>query len=289
MDGGRTVTVQARLVGLAVVALLLSACASGSVAAPTGPSTVSGATVGGHVHHLALDGTDLLLGTHDGVWRQPEGEVPLRVSEPPFDVMGLALTEDRMLASGHPGPQMDAPADLGLIASADDGVTWSSVSLWGEVDFHRLTAAGDVVMGVAAADGALLRSDDAGTTWSVISGVPAIDVAVDPAAPESVMASTEGGVVTSADGGRSWVAAAGAPLVWLLAWTEGTVYGVGEDGVVHASADGGRTWSERGTLPAPAMALAADADRVVAYVGGTVLESTDGGETFLARVTHLPT
>lgn len=277
------------LAGLAVTALLLSACSSGTVAAPTGPATVSGSSVGGHVHHVALDGTDLLLGTHDGVWRQPEGQAPEPVSQPPFDVMGLALTDDRMLASGHPGPQMDAPADLGLIASTDGGATWSSVSLLGEVDFHRLTAAGDVVMGVAAADGALLRSDDAGATWSAIAGVPAIDVAVDPQDPDGVMATTDDGVVVSGDGGRTWSAVGGAPLVWLLAWTDGTVYGVGEDGVVHASVDGGRTWTPRGSLPAAAMALAADGDRVVAYVGGTVLESTDGGETFVARVTDLPT
>lgn len=274
---------------LAGAALVLSACASGSSTAPTGPGTVSGSTVGGHVHHVALDGTDLLLGTHDGVWRQPEGEVPLRVSEPPFDVMGLALTADRMLASGHPGPQMDAPADLGLIASADGGATWSSVALWGEVDFHRLTAAGDVVMGVAAADGALFRSEDAGSTWSIISGVPAIDVAVNPGDPSAVMATTEDGVVVSADGGRTWSTVSGGPAVWLLTWTDGAVYGVGEDGVVHASQDDGRTWSARATLPAAAMALAADGDRVVAYTGGTVLESTDGGNTFVARVTDLPT
>jgi hypothetical protein len=280
--------VRARVAGLAGVVVLLAACGSGPAQVAAGPDTVSGADVGGHVHHIALDGTDLLLGTHDGVWRQQQGEVPRRVSEPPFDVMGLALTGDRMLASGHPGPDMDAPADLGLIASADGGATWQSVSLWGEVDFHRLTAAGEVVMGVAAADGALLRSEDAGESWAVLSGIPAVDVAVDPASPGSILVTTENGIASSADGGRTWSTPQDAPLLGLLAWTDGAVYGADAQGRVHASDDSGRSWSARGTLPAPPMALTADGDRVLAYADGTVVESTDGGSTFLARVTDLP-
>ena len=59
------------------------------------------------------------------------------------------------------------------------------------------------------------------------------------------------------DGGRTWSTVSGGPALWLLAWTDGAVYGVGEDGVVHASQDDGRTWSARTTLPAAAMALAA--------------------------------
>ena len=276
------------MAGLAAAAVLLAACGSGSAQVAAGPDAVSGADVGGHVHHVAIDGTDVILGTHDGVWRQRTGEPPRRVSEPPFDVMGLALTADRMLASGHPGPQMDAPADLGLIASVDGGQSWRSVSLWGEVDFHRLTAAGDVVMGVAAADGALLRSEDAGASWSVLTGIPSIDVAIDPGNPESILVTTENGVASSVDGGESWSAVPDAPLLGLLAWTDGRVYGADAQGRVHVSEDAGRSWSARGILPAPAMAVAADGDRVLAYVGGTVVESTDGARTFLARVTDLP-
>ena len=37
-------------------------------------------------------------------------------------LMGFAPAADRWLASGHPGPGMDAPADLGLLASADGDI-----------------------------------------------------------------------------------------------------------------------------------------------------------------------
>lgn len=271
----RTRTPAAVAVALAVVAL--SACSS----------SPDRSAMAGHVHTLAYEGSSLLIGTHEGLWAQEPGQEPEPRSTDPFDVMGFALAGEQMLASGHPGPGMDAPADLGLLASSDGGVTWSEVSLGGEVDFHRLTSSGDTVLGINARDGHLLRSADLGRTWADLGAPGLFDIALDPADPAVVVATSEQGTVRSTDGGATFSPIAAAPLLTLLAWTDGTLYGIDVEGVVHASADQGATWKARGPLGGVPVAVAAAGESLAALVGDDILESVDGGVTFTTRLADL--
>lgn len=251
----------------------------------TGPVTAG--SEWGHIHNLVLVGDRLLLGTHEGLWEQSLGQPARLVSDPPFDVMGLVLSGRRLLASGHPGEGQDLPADLGLRESTDSGATWTGVSLEGRVDFHRLTAATDVVLGLSAQDGRLLRSADGGRTWTDLGTPPLFDLALDPADADHVVGTTEQGPAASTDGGATFAPITGAPLLALLAWTPKTLYGVTPDGGVHTSTDGGSTWQATGNVPGQPAALAADADRVVVLAGDTIVESTDGGATFTPRITGI--
>lgn len=293
---------------LVAASLALTACGSGaagsaapapSVSAPTPSSpAVAPSTAGdvvpvdvdgidwGHVHNLAYDGDALVLGTHHGLYRQPAGEAPALLSATEFDVMGLAYDGTRWLASGHPAEGEELPADLGLRASAD-GRTWSSVSLLGEVDFHRLTASGAAVMGVSAHDGALLRSTDGGASWTRLDNPGIFDLAVDPADSSRVLATTEKGPVSSADGGTTWQRIEGAPLLAFVAWDSGTAYGVAPDGAVHVSADGGATWRAAGSVEARPAAFAAGGGRIAVLGEGAIVESVDGGRTFAPRITGI--
>jgi photosystem II stability/assembly factor-like uncharacterized protein len=236
---------------------------------------------------LTVDGARLLLGTHDGLWEQYSGQPAQLLSDSPFDVMGFALSGQQMLASGHPGEGEGLPEDLGLRQSTDGGVSWNSVSLEGQVDFHRLRAVGDVVLGLSAHDGKLLRSTDGGSTWTDLGTPPLFDLAVDPADADHVIGTTEQGPVVSTDGGATFAAIASAPLLALLAWTPTTVYGAAPDGVVYKSTDGGATWQRRGRVPGTPAALAAGAGSVIVLAGDTIVESTDGGSTFRARITGI--
>ena len=238
-----------------------------------------------HVHNLAFAKDDLLLGTHEGLYRQAPGQQPKRVSEP-FDVMGFTNASKRWLASGHPGPGMSAPADLGLLASDDEGRTWQSVSLSGEVDFHRLTTSGRTILGVNSGDGLLWRSTDGGASWET-SDVSLYDVALDPGDPELAVATTPDGPQSSTDGGRTWNPVAGAPLIALLAWHEDALVGVTPEGRVHTSTDGGRAWAAAGSVDGDPVAMAAQGDDVALLAGDTVWQSTDGGESFQPRITDL--
>lgn len=239
-----------------------------------------------HVHNLAYDGPALLLGTHEGLYRQEPGQPPQLLSETPFDVMGLTNDGTRWLASGHPGAGEDLPGDLGLRAS-DDGTTWTTLSLLGGVDFHRLTATGSTILGVSAHDNALLRSTDAGSTFTRLDNPGVYDVALDPGDPTQALATTQTGPQSSRDAGSSWAPVSGAPLLAFLAWTSSGVFGIAPEGAVHVSTDGGATWSQRGSTGAQPAAAAADGDRIAALVGGTVVESTDGGSTFSPRLTGI--
>jgi hypothetical protein len=249
---------------------------------------VSGDGMAEHVHNLAYDGSTLLIGTHQGLWAQEPGQEPVQISRDPFDVMGFTRGDGRWLASGHPGPGMDAPADLGLLQSTDQGRTWDEVSLGGEVDFHRLVTSGPVVVGVNAHDGRVLRSDDSGATWAALGAPGIYDLAMNPDDPSILVGTTPDGPVRSIDGGSAFEPVADAPLLALLAWTGSTLYGIDVDGSVFASTDDGATWERRGAVSKQPAALAADGDRIAALVGNRIVESSDGGADFSPRIVDIP-
>jgi hypothetical protein len=255
--------------------------------APAGTvEVVADAAALGHVHNLGLDGDALLIGSHQGLFRQPTGEAPFLVGEQ-FDVMGFTIDGARWLASGHPGAGSDAPADLGLRQSTDQGATWQQLSLAGQADFHRLAAGGDIVLGVNAGDGMLWRSVDGGTTWEAAGPGP-VDIAVNPNNPELVVGTTPMGPIRSSDAGTTWQPLDGAPQIALLAWAKERLWGVDVDGTVYWSQDDGTTWRSAGQVPGGPTAMAASTTRIAVLTGDTIWESVDQGNTFLPRVTGLP-
>lgn len=290
----RTATALAALTAAALVAGCSAATKdeAPATAPPTASSPGTAAPVSadgidlGHVHNISLDGDAVLLGTHEGLYRQDPGSAPARVGEP-FDVMGFAPGGDSWLASGHPAAGTDAPADLGLLASTDAGDTWQQVSLAGEADFHRLAASGATVLGVNSGDGLLWRSTDAGARWTTHGQGP-FDAALDPGDPARAIATTGSGPLRSSDGGQTWTPIPGAPLIAYVAWTGTGIVGAAPDGQILLSTDAGATWAAAGAVDGQPAGLAASGDRVVVLEGGTVWESTGAGATFAARITGLP-
>lgn len=288
----RRATVMAAV--LLATAGVLAACSNtpDDTAAPQ-PSASSGAAAVSaaglpieHIHNVALDGEAVLMGTHEGVYRQAPGAAPVLVGQE-FDVMGFTLDGQRWLASGHPGPGFDGPAHLGLIESTDQGASWTSVSLSGKADFHRLVASQNTVLGVNSGDALLWRSADAGKAWKTHGAGP-YDIALNPLDPDNALGTTAQGPVTSTDGGVTWKPPVeGAPVVALLAWIEQGVVAVDQDGKVHYSEDAGKTWTARGEVGGAPAALAATGSRVAVLAGDTLWESRDGGATFTARITGL--
>ncbi len=302
---------RSRLIPLTVAGtLLLGACSTGGEqpspaggtpetgpsATPMGPSAtaapesfdpVAANEDWAHVHNLTVDGDLLLIGTHGGLWSQLPGQPAEKVSEEAFDVMGFAHEGETMYASGHPGAGQDAPADLGLQVAHDGGRTWESKSLLGEVDFHRLRAAGDVVQGLSAHDGAFLRSTDGGATWDDLGSPGLFDFALDPDDPQHLIATQQSGPVRSTDGGQTFEPLPDAPLLAFLAWTGGTIYTIATDNTIQVSTDEGAIWTRAGQIEGQPQALGADGERVVALAGTIIWDSTDGGRTFTPRITGL--
>ena len=291
---GRSLTLG---VALAASLLFLTACSSSEPNTSTSSTTAQGPSAQttpivdapdwGHIHNLFLKGETLFIGSHDGLWKQEQQQEPVLVSGPAFDVMGLTQNGDRWLASGHPGPEMDSPGNLGLMASGDGGVTWQSVSLSGEVDFHRLVAADNVVVGLSAHDRTLLRSEDGGQTWLNLGSPPLYDLAIDPTNAKAVVATTSDGLVYSADAGRTFTPIASPALLAFLAWTDSGLYSASVDGQVFLSTDAGTTWKARGEIKGQPESFAADASTVISLVGDSIVESLDGGLSFSPRVSGI--
>ncbi|MFF0750759.1 F510_1955 family glycosylhydrolase [Streptomyces sp. NPDC004267] len=279
----------------AASALLALSLALTSCGSDTGSGSDTGDGSAGALSHIhgvgAFQGT-LYVATHNGVYTPgPDGR-PVLVGTRRDDFMGFTVTtRGSFLASGHPAPGGDGPADLGLIESTDRGATWTTRSLAGEVDFHALdTAAGaaadSTVYGYDATNGRLRASAD-GVTWEDRAELRALDIAASPAAPGTVLATTERGVVRSTDGGRTFGAPASPRLVAYVSWAApDALFGVDPQGVLLRSTDAGGTWSRVGTVPggAPQALTAVDSRRVLAATRDGVYESADGGRTFVRRM-----
>lgn len=234
--------------------------------ASASPSVVALSTPLDHVHAAVYVDGRLLVGTHTGVAEvDPATGAVTRRGASQDDFMGLAGTAERLVASGHPGAGSTLPDPLGLIRSTDAGMTWQTVSLTGEIDFHALAMDGDRVAGSATA-GELLFSEDGGASWTSIAAGEATSLAwfagrlwmadgtalstwaPGDTAPQSVPDAAGVVVAAASDGSRLWV--------------------LQPDGSLLASEDGS-SWSSAGSLPEAAY-LAASADAAYAVTAERV-------------------
>ncbi|MCD2462971.1 exo-alpha-sialidase [Streptomyces sp. MBT42] len=259
-----------------------SRASSGDTAHGDGPTAALG-----HIHGLGLRGGRLYVATHQGVHTPGADGSPVLVGDRRDDFMGFTVTADgAFLASGHPAPGTGGPADLGLLTSTDAGLTWRETSLAGQVDFHALDTARDsTVYGYDSANG-LLRASADGIAWDDRAALRALDIAVSPADPATVLASTESGVARSTDGGRTFAPGAGRVLAYLSWGSPDALFGVDPDGALFRGTDGGAAWTRVSTVPggAPQALTVVDARRLFVATGDGVYESRDAGRTFERRM-----
>ena len=82
--------------GLAACGGTASTDPSGTTpATPTATAAAATEEAPEHIHNLALVEGVVYLGTHNGLWMEQPDQSIVRVSEVPFDVMGLARSGDR--------------------------------------------------------------------------------------------------------------------------------------------------------------------------------------------------
>ena len=272
----RTITAAVTAAG---VSIALAACSAGTTQSPTAPA----ASIG-HVHGLGADPAtgETYAATHTGVWLVPTSELPpsypvssdasapVQIAERWQDTMGFTVARPGLLlGSGHPDlteqPDLDPP-NLGLISSVDGAVTWDTISLRGEVDFHDLEVAeladGELrIYGYDAGAGTVRTSTDSGIRWTAGAAMELRDLAADPAEPDRVYATTAQGLLVSNDAGRTFLPVPNAPALYLLtvAPDSGEFIGIDTDNTVWTSPDGAQ-WNEQGSTRGTPEAMA--------YVGG---------------------
>lgn len=240
----------------------------------------------GHVHGLGLNEADgaVYAATHYGVFRIDEGSEPVRVADRWQDTMGFTVAgPDLFFGSGHPDLREGGPPHLGLIVSRDGARTWRPVGLRGEADFHDLAVAGRTVYGHDATQGRVRVSTDGGRSWEDGSALPLRDLAVNPAEPTQVLATTPQGLQRSDDAARQFRPVPKAPVLLLVDWAPDLLAGVAPDGAVWVAADGDPAagWEQRGRLAGTVEAFdATDDGRLLAADGEGVKVSDDGGQTW---------
>lgn len=258
--------------------IMLAGCAS---AEP--PSTgTSHAAMASHVHAIVPDpeGDGFLLGTHEGILAvSAEGELLSRVGSYGFDAMGLTVVGEDLIASGHPGA--DTPPELGdhnlgIIRSADAGVSWEPAAFTGEKDFHALAAGSDgTVYGLATDAIDVLASKDGGDSWAPTGGqLMAVGLVV--TSGGNVVAATPDGLRVSTDGARSFEPWPGAPMLYALSVSPNgeLIAGVDADEKIWVHVSGASAWKEVGVVHGTAQATAITDT-------GSILVADDSGLTLL--------
>jgi photosystem II stability/assembly factor-like uncharacterized protein len=302
---------------------------------------VEPAARGGRVADVAIDPTDggtaFAATAGGGVWKSVDAGLTWTPSWPPdgTQTMGsIATGADGTLyaGTGDPVPTRGfvVSGGSGLYVSRDGGSSWTSAGLEDSGSVGRIAVdPRDPTRVFAAAAGhplipgderGLFRSDDRGESWRlVLAGANdttgAIDVALDPADPNNVLAALwdrdgsrlgggGSGLHLSTDGGDRWarVELPGTPgklgrIGVTFAPSDPTrAYAIASNNLegravgLFRSDDGGRTWRKTAAHPESLSQSLfgwwfgrvwvdpSDADRV--FLGGTTLmESTDGGDT----------
>lgn len=242
-----------------------------------------------HVHGLGVNPGDgkLYAASHHGVFRI-EAESAIRQGDLLQDTMGFTIVgSDRFIASGHPDPSNDRLLQpgmrplLGLIESTDRGVSWHSLSLLGEVDFHALAYAHDRVYGFDATNHRFMVSADM-KQWETRSEVSLSSFAVSPTNAERVVGSlADQSIVQSSDGGRSWQAISGGAPLALVCWHSARgLWGIDSNGAAFRGADDGSTWKRAGSVPGVPAALFVEAQGLFVATTDAIYTSTDDLSTW---------
>jgi photosystem II stability/assembly factor-like uncharacterized protein len=209
-------------------------------------------------------------------------------------------TPGRLLASGANG----------LVASTDDGATWSTVPAGGLPAgvFSLFPALGGSGLMAIAPNGDVLQSSDGGRTWSRATGTPTLPpgaraMAVVPGSPALLVVATANGMEESSDNGHTWAVANGfvngllptrdeRDVVYAATADQSTgpqgrvIHGllfVATDKGLFASADDGQSWLAR-SLGGDLTALAVDPRNPSLLVAmdsqGELYRSQDAGATW---------
>lgn len=276
-------------------AFALSGCAPTMDGTTDSPPATSAAFA--HIHALTVDpnGDELLVATHEGLYRlviSPQGSA---TAEGPiggfdFDPMGFTLSNGIAYASGHPGPTTPSSfgnPNLGLIISHDLGKSWTNISLTGQTDFHALTVSkasdgGAIsVFGIDSGRQAIQRSFDGGLTWTDGAELVARDILADPSHPGTIYVTTQDGLAVSHDNASTFAIDAAAPPLYLISadLVTGSLSGIDVNGTVWTR-EGISTWVRGGPVSGTPQAFTDSGDRLYVADDRGIAFSEDNGESW---------
>ncbi len=259
-----------------VSVLILSFLAVGSPNA-----FASGESIGSlsHIHSVRAVGNQIILGTHEGLYRYLDEKTVKRMGPERFDVMGLAVSNKGFYASGHPGRGSKLPEPVGLLITTDRGATWKKVSLTGQVDFHTLETVGEDIYGADSGSGQLMYSGNGGKNWVKRGLNTFLDIAPDPKVKASVLGVREGKLYRSTDAFKTSKLVKTTFAINSIDWIKGSL--IASSGkVLYRSTDSGSSWKKLTTLPSQIGTITQSSQLIAVVMGSAIYSSSNGGKNF---------
>ena len=245
------------------------------------PAMGSGQSIGtiSHIHSVRAFGDQVILGTHEGLFRYVDQKTVQSMGPENFDIMGLAVFGKKLYASGHPGPGSKLPEPVGLLLSTDSGKTWKKLGLQGEVDFHLLESAGADMYGVDSGSGNLLYSNNAGKKWTSRGKNVVSDIAINPEKVGSALALRDGKLISTQKSFTKMRAINSTLTFTSLDWINGSLLAT-RGKSLYRSSDSGMTWKKISDFPDSVSTVTQSSKIIAVVAGNSIFKSTDGGKTF---------
>ena len=230
-----------------------------------------------HIHNIKVDGSRILLGTHEGLYLYEGPNRMKKLGTENFDVMGLTVSSGKIYASGHPNTGSKLPAPVGLISSTDNGKTWNQISLQGEVDFHMLEVSGKEIYGADSQSGKLMYSSDDGKKWVSLGAAKYQDIAMSSA--KKTFAILDKKIVLTKNAFKSTTVIR-SDFQAQTVETLGSELYASSGKTLYRTSDLGKKWSVVSTFKDQISVVTASDKSLVVVAGTSILTSTDLGKTF---------
>ncbi|MGH2367153.1 MAG: WD40/YVTN/BNR-like repeat-containing protein, partial [Chloroflexota bacterium] len=215
------------------------------------------------------EGRVVLVAGVDGLFRSTSGGATWTDVRQPLPTVTALLFD-----GANPHIALAGTELRGNFRSTDGGRTWRPAHLGLSRDRYGATPGAvrlaqhpteprTIYMGTNGFAG-VYRSEDGGQSWqSASNGLSSpiiLALAVNPAAPDVLLAVTGKGLTRSSDGGGSWQAVDSLPAIDPVAVqfepeAKETIYVASERGPLYRSTNGGSTWVELPSLPRPVRTL----------------------------------
>jgi len=245
------------------------------------PANGAGQSIGSlsHIHSVRAFADQVILGTHEGLFRYLDQNTVQSMGPENFDIMGLAVLGNQLYASGHPGPKSKLPEPVGLVVSSDSGKSWKKLGLQGEVDFHLLETAGTDMYGVDSGSGNLLYSKNSGKSWVSPGKNVLNDIVINPAKVGSALALREGKLISTQKSFTKMRVLESSLTFSSLDWLSDSLLATSGKSL-YRSKDFGVTWKKMRDFPEATSTVTQSSKIIAVVAGNSIYKSTDGGKTF---------
>lgn len=235
-----------------------------------------------HLHDVIAFGKEILLATHEGLYKYIDKNTSKFIGKDKSDLMGLSVDGKNIYASGHPATGSKAINPVGLVVSQDKGLSWKNISLEGQVDFHYLEVSNGQIYGINASDGNLMYSSDLGKKWINRGSTTFSDIAIDPTKKSYALALQGGKLYTSSNALKSVTILKQTQALTVLDWKANSLLAASGNTLLR-STDSGVSWKLVKTFSSPIESVTQSESLIAVVSGGRLEKSLDKGKTFLNK------